>query len=70
MNDDGQLLIGFLFGVLICFVAMVLFIHGAGFFIRRSVLEANGYIVHEYSAAKDGVETNWVEVVRTDGRPL
>lgn len=38
--------------------------------VDKSELGKSGYVVHAYKSSKDGVETNWVEVVRTDGRPL
>lgn len=38
--------------------------------LSKKELERSGYTVHVYRHTVDGVSTNWVEVLRKDGRTL
>lgn len=38
--------------------------------LSKKELERSGYAVHVYRHTVDGVSTNWIEVLRKDGRTL
>lgn len=38
--------------------------------LSKEELERSGYTVHVYSHTVDGVSTNWIEVLRKDGKSL
>lgn len=38
--------------------------------LSKEEFERSGYTVHVYKHTVDGVSTNWIEVLRKDGKPL
>lgn len=38
--------------------------------LSKEEFERSGYTVHVYRHTVDGVSTNWIEVLRKDGKPL
>lgn len=60
----------FFFGALFGAFMAVLIACASDAFVNRRTLERNGYRIVEYSETHGEFHTNWVEVVRADGRPL
>lgn len=62
--------VSFFVGCLCGAITAVLIACVSDTFVNRNTLERNGYCVIKHHETHGAFHTNWVEIVRTDGRSL